>query len=81
MLASQNWILNNVMGVAFCFNAIEMISLERFVSCFVHVSIYNLIHPFLFLLSISSLYLSIFSVSVGCILLGGLFIYDIFWVN
>ncbi|XP_003385037.1 PREDICTED: minor histocompatibility antigen H13-like [Amphimedon queenslandica] len=45
---TKNWVLNNIMGVAFCFNAIELISLE--------------------------------SIPVGCTLLGGLFLYDIFWV-
>lgn len=45
---TKNWILNNLLGLAFCFNAIELISID--------------------------------SVSVGCTLLGGLFLYDIFWV-
>ena len=40
---------NNVFGLAFCLNAIEMISLD--------------------------------SVHVGALLLGGLFLYDIFWVS
>jgi hypothetical protein len=44
----QQWILNNIIGLAFCMNAIELISLD--------------------------------TVSVGCLLLGGLFLYDIFWV-
>ena len=46
---TQQWILNNLFGLAFSLNAIELISLD--------------------------------SISVGCILLGGLFIYDIFWVS
>eukprot|EP00731_Ephydatia_muelleri_P023954 Em0016g225a len=45
---SKNWILNNLFGLAFCLNAIELISLDSF--------------------------------GVGCLLLGGLFVYDIFWV-
>lgn len=45
---STNWVLNNILGLAFCLNTIELVSLE--------------------------------SVGVGCILLGGLFFYDIFWV-
>ena len=48
MASFQQWILNNVIGLAFCMNAIELISLD--------------------------------TVSVGCLLLGGLFLYDIFWV-
>ena len=40
---------NNVFGLAFCLNAVEMISLD--------------------------------SVGVGALLLGGLFLYDIFWVS
>ena len=40
--------LNNVIGLAFCMNAIELISLD--------------------------------TVAVGSLLLGGLFLYDIFWV-
>ena len=47
-LSLQQWILNNIIGLAFCMNAIELISLD--------------------------------TVSVGCLLLGGLFLYDIFWV-
>jgi minor histocompatibility antigen H13 len=47
-IITKDWIINNLMGIAFCFNAIELISLESF--------------------------------SVGCTLLGGLFLYDIFWV-
>ena len=45
----QHWISNNVFGLAFCLNAIEMISLD--------------------------------SVGVGALLLGGFFLYDIFWVR
>ena len=48
LISFQQWILNNVIGLAFCMNAIELISLD--------------------------------TVSVGCLLLGGLFLYDIFWV-
>ena len=44
----KNWILNNLFGLAFCLNAVELISLDSF--------------------------------GVGCLLLGGLFVYDIFWV-
>ncbi len=40
--------LNNLFGLAFSVNAVEMISLD--------------------------------SIKVGCLLLGGLFLYDIFWV-
>lgn len=40
--------LNNLFGLAFSVNAVEMISLD--------------------------------SIKVGCLLLGGLFVYDIFWV-
>ena len=45
----QHWVSNNVFGLVFCLNAIEMISLD--------------------------------SVGVGALLLGGLFLYDIFWVS
>ncbi|CAI8056722.1 Minor histocompatibility antigen H13 [Geodia barretti] len=48
-LLSNHWLSNNVFGLAFCLNAIEMISLD--------------------------------SVGVGALLLGGLFLYDIFWVG
>jgi len=41
-------VLNNLFGLAFSLNAVEMISLD--------------------------------SVKAGCLLLGGLFLYDIFWV-
>jgi minor histocompatibility antigen H13 len=47
-LLSNHWLSNNVFGLAFSLNAIEMISLD--------------------------------SVGVGALLLGGLFLYDIFWV-
>lgn len=45
---TRNWMLNNIIGLAFSLNAIELISLDR--------------------------------ILVGCLLLGGLFVYDIFWV-
>ncbi|XP_064396205.1 minor histocompatibility antigen H13-like [Halichondria panicea] len=45
---TNQWLLNNMFGLAFSLNAIELISLD--------------------------------SISVGCLLLGGLFVYDIFWV-
>ena len=44
----QHWIANNLFGLAFSINGVELLSLNR--------------------------------ISTGCILLGGLFIYDIFWV-
>lgn len=44
----KHWIANNLLGLAFCIQAIAMLSLGSY--------------------------------KVGCILLGGLFIYDIFWV-
>ncbi|XP_064605458.1 minor histocompatibility antigen H13-like [Liolophura sinensis] len=47
-LYKKHWIANNLFGLAFAVNGIELLSLNR--------------------------------VSTGCILLGGLFIYDIFWV-
>ena len=49
VIITQHWVSNNIFGLAFCLNAIEMISLD--------------------------------SVGVGSLLLGGLFIYDIFWVS
>ncbi|KAK3091587.1 hypothetical protein FSP39_020978 [Pinctada imbricata] len=47
-LVKKHWIANNLFGLAFAVNGVEILSLNR--------------------------------VSTGCILLGGLFIYDIFWV-
>ncbi|KAL5016042.1 hypothetical protein ScPMuIL_005631 [Solemya velum] len=47
-LLKKHWIANNLFGLAFSVNGVELLSLNR--------------------------------VSTGCILLGGLFIYDIFWV-
>lgn len=47
-LAKKHWIANNVLGLAFAINGVELLQLN--------------------------------SVLTGCILLGGLFIYDIFWV-
>lgn len=47
-ISSKHWIANNLFGVAFALNGIELL----------HIN----------------------SVKNGCILLGGLFIYDIFWV-
>ncbi|KAK3777720.1 hypothetical protein RRG08_021830 [Elysia crispata] len=47
-LWKKHWIANNLFGLAFSINGVELLSLNR--------------------------------VSTGCILLGGLFIYDIFWV-
>ena len=44
----QHWIANNIFGLAFSVNGVEMLHLNN--------------------------------VLTGCILLGGLFIYDIFWV-
>lgn len=45
----QHWIANNLFGLAFSLNGVELLHLNN--------------------------------VSTGCILLGGLFIYDVFWVN
>lgn len=45
----QHWIANNLFGLAFSLNGVELLHLNN--------------------------------VSTGCILLGGLFIYDIFWVS
>jgi len=45
---TKHWICNDIFGLAFSINAIELLQLN--------------------------------SISTGCILLGGLFIYDIFWV-
>ncbi|CAG5116530.1 unnamed protein product [Candidula unifasciata] len=47
-LIKKHWIANNLFGVAFAVNGVELLSLNR--------------------------------VTTGCILLGGLFVYDIFWV-
>lgn len=44
----QHWIANNLFGIAFAINGIEMLLLNKMV--------------------------------IGCILLGGLFVYDVFWV-
>lgn len=45
----QHWIANNILGLAFAVNGIEILQLN--------------------------------TVMIGCILLGGLFFYDIFWVR
>lgn len=47
-LVKKHWIANNLFGLAFAINGIELLSLNK--------------------------------ISTGCILLGGLFLYDIFWV-
>ncbi|XP_076440631.1 signal peptide peptidase-like [Babylonia areolata] len=47
-LWKKHWIANNLFGLAFAINGVELLSLNR--------------------------------ISTGCILLGGLFVYDIFWV-
>ncbi|CAC5407494.1 HM13 [Mytilus coruscus] len=47
-LVKKHWIANNLFGLAFAINGVELLSLNK--------------------------------VSTGCILLGGLFVYDIFWV-
>ncbi|KAL8590471.1 Minor histocompatibility antigen H13 [Nucella lapillus] len=47
-LWKKHWIANNLFGLAFAINGVELLSLNR--------------------------------ISTGCILLGGLFLYDIFWV-
>ncbi|EDO47550.1 predicted protein [Nematostella vectensis] len=47
-LLKKHWIANNIFGLAFSLNGVELLHLN--------------------------------SISTGCILLGGLFIYDIFWV-
>ena len=44
----QHWIANNIFGLAFSLNGVELLHLN--------------------------------TVTTGCILLGGLFVYDIFWV-
>ncbi|KAH7673490.1 Peptidase A22B signal peptide peptidase protein [Dioscorea alata] len=46
--SQKHWLANNILGIAFCIQGIEMLSLGSF--------------------------------KIGAILLGGLFIYDIFWV-
>ncbi|CAN6481998.1 unnamed protein product [Victoria cruziana] len=46
--SKKHWLANNVLGLAFCIQGIEMLSLGSF--------------------------------KIGCILLSGLFVYDIFWV-
>ncbi|XP_010782065.1 minor histocompatibility antigen H13-like, partial [Notothenia coriiceps] len=48
VFASQHWIANNLFGLAFALNGVELLHLNN--------------------------------VSTGCILLGGLFVYDVFWV-
>lgn len=48
-VAWQHWIANNLFGLAFALNGVELLHLNN--------------------------------VSTGCILLGGLFVYDIFWVS
>lgn len=45
----QHWVANNILGLAFAVNGIEILQLN--------------------------------TVGIGCILLGGLFFYDIFWVS
>lgn len=45
----QHWIANNLFGLAFALNGVELLHLNN--------------------------------VSTGCILLGGLFVYDVFWVS
>ncbi|KAK7602705.1 hypothetical protein V9T40_006679 [Parthenolecanium corni] len=47
-LFKKHWIANNLFGIAFAINGVEMLLLNKMV--------------------------------IGCILLGGLFVYDIFWV-
>ncbi|XP_013403402.1 minor histocompatibility antigen H13-like [Lingula anatina] len=47
-LLKKHWIANNLFGLAFAVNGVELLQLNR--------------------------------ISTGCILLGGLFLYDIFWV-
>lgn len=49
IVTSQHWIANNLFGLAFALNGVELLHLNN--------------------------------VSTGCILLGGLFIYDVFWVS
>jgi len=44
----QHWIANNIFGLAFAINGVELLHLNN--------------------------------IKIGCILLGGLFVYDIFWV-
>ncbi|KAJ0963454.1 hypothetical protein J5N97_028576 [Dioscorea zingiberensis] len=46
--SQKHWLANNILGIAFCIQGIEMLSLGSF--------------------------------KIGAILLGGLFVYDIFWV-
>ena len=48
-MMSQHWIANNLFGLAFALNGVELLHLN--------------------------------TVSTGCILLGGLFVYDVFWVS
>lgn len=48
-VTSQHWIANNLFGLAFALNGVELLHLNN--------------------------------VSTGCILLGGLFVYDVFWVS
>lgn len=48
-VTSQHWIANNLFGLAFALNGVELLHLNN--------------------------------VSTGCILLGGLFVYDVFWVR
>lgn len=49
VVTSQHWIANNLFGLAFALNGVELLHLNN--------------------------------VSTGCILLGGLFVYDVFWVS
>ncbi|MEQ2218693.1 hypothetical protein XENOCAPTIV_006891, partial [Xenoophorus captivus] len=48
-VTSQHWIANNLFGLAFALNGVELLHLNN--------------------------------VSTGCILLGGLFVYDVFWLS
>ena len=81
-----------MLGLAFCFNAIELISLERYTPPLPPIETDHLsqlfmeggMFPVTCFQRIHAIVIFVFSflysVSVGCLLLGGLFLYDIFWV-
>ncbi|CAC5407493.1 HM13 [Mytilus coruscus] len=70
-LVKKHWIANNLFGLAFAINGVELLSLNK-------VSTGCILLGGLFVYDI--FWVSQNKVSTGCILLGGLFVYDIFWV-
>ena len=83
-LLKKHWIANNIFGLAFSLTGVELLHLNRY--CMTkNLSAFSIFFKgksqFIFTnIASNEIFLFFSSFPIGCILLGGLFFYDIFWV-